>query len=63
MFRSLKLGLLSSIDDRGLEELMVCLCIGETAAAGGVLTGLGLRGVLEIAVAAATAAAAAVGLP
>lgn len=62
MFRSLKLGLLSSIDDRGL-ELMVCLCIGETAAAGGVLTGLGLRGVLEIAVAAATAAAAAVGLP
>lgn len=31
--------------------------MGETAAAGGVLMGLGLRGVLEIAAATATAAA------
>lgn len=35
----------------------MCLCMGETAAAGGVLTGLGLRGVLEIATVAVTAAA------
>ncbi len=39
--------------------LIVYTCIGETAAAGGVLMGLGLRGVLEIAAATAAAAAAA----
>lgn len=32
--------------------LMECLCIGETAAAGGVFMGLGLRGVRGIAAAA-----------
>lgn len=37
--------------------VIVHTCIGETAAAGGVLMGLGLRGVLEIAAATATAAA------
>lgn len=43
--------------------VIVHTCIGETAAAGGVLMGLGLRGVLEIAAAAATATAtASVGL-
>lgn len=39
--------------------VIVYTCIGETAAAGGVLMGLGLRGVLEIVAAAATATATA----
>lgn len=40
---------------------MECLCMGDTAAAGGVFIGLGLRGVRGMVVAAAAVATAAAG--